>query len=785
MLELGVNNNSRSIPSAFNAAEENTILSSSPAFGTPAYPIQKSRSEAQIKPSVLPVLIPPVSLRPLAFRTLTKKYGLTLTSTALQALATFIGKSCGSGWREEGLAEKVLEEVAKIWKKNRGNAIVEGDSQELKEVFKVVEGSMQGGRLVQQEDVQLPDRSDVQNVNGANPLADNHKQPGRLPRSGVEGNLAEGEGSEDGGKCRDPRKWLKVVNAFDQPRLLYNPNQRHFEKDQTTPSLLPNPSHKTQAFRNRYNVVHQRLLRNESFQSPTIAHPRAHGLQRATSSITQQQAYKITPIANLLGRGGSSHVLLGLLTTSPTGGIAISDLTGNVGLELSHARLVPKDGSWICPGMIVIVDGVYEQDGSTDGLRLGGGSGVGGTISGKFVAASVGGPPCERREISLGVDDASRKSDAISGGGFGWVDFLGIGSDRASGSKVRHMENSLLKIAGASVGRSRIVCLGELTLDNPKTLGALRQLLGSYAAEKDKEAPMAFVLAGSFVSHAAMAGGKDDGSIEYKESFDLLASTLSEYPTIQQASTFIFVPGDNDPWLSSFSKGASTVVPRKGVPELFTSRVRRSFVTANGEKERNPQSDLDGEAIWTSNPARISLFGPTQEIVVYRDDISSRLRRSSILFGAAGESHVDNAALGQSAPDGQVANMEDRQMEIDFENSDTRLNAVPQPPSPSGPSQEIQAARKLVKTILDQGYLSPFPLSSHPVLWDWASSLHLYPLPSTLILVDAESAPFAVTYEGCHVMNPGKLVADSRKSIAKWIEYDAATRRGVVRETKF
>ena len=764
------------------AAERDEVPSSSPAFGSPAYPIQRAGSDVQAKPSVLPVLIPPANLRPLAFRTLTKKYGLTLTSTALQALATFIGKSCGSGWREEGLAEKVLEEVAKQWKRNKGNLIVDGDSQELRDILKILEGSMQGGRFVQEDSSRLKGERVERATNTAPSLAGFDRQASTLQNGRDRGSVAEAEPKGEEQTSQDLRRWLKVVHAFDQPRLFYNPIQRHFERRQKRPSLFPAPSHKTLAFRDRYNLVHQRLLRNESFQSSTVDHSRAHGLQRS-SSITQQQAYKLTPIANLLGRGGSTHVLLGLLTTSPTGGLSISDLTGNIALDLSRAKLVPDNGSWVCPGMVVIVEGLYEQDGSMDGLRLGGGSGVGGTIGGRFIAASVGGPPCERREISLGFEDSSRKTDSTAGGGFGWVDFLGVGSERASGSKMRVIERSLLKENAASTGRSRVVCLGELTLDNPKTLEALRQVLGLYAAEKALDVPLAFILSGNFVTHAAMAGGGDDGSIAYKENFDLLASTLSEYPTILQASTFIFVPGDNDPWLSSFSRGAAAVVPRKGIPQLFTSRIRRSFVTANGEAERNPIAEIDGEAIWTSNPARISLFGPNQEIAVFRDDISGRLRRSAVPFPAVGEERRDGVSNG-AAPEDQAVGQDDSQMDLDTDTPRANFSIV-EPSGAAQPGLEVQAARKLVKTILDQGYLSPFPLSSRPVLWDWAGSLQLYPLPSALILIDAESAPFAVTYEGCHVMNPGRLVADSRKSIAKWIEYDAATRRGVIRDTKF
>src|ERR1700723_1369667 len=99
----------------------NPIPSSSPAFSTPIHPIIPRRTvpipapltlkaaASPLKPTILPILLPPATLRPLAFRTFTKKHNLTLTSSALQALATFIGRNCGSGWREEGLAERVLE----------------------------------------------------------------------------------------------------------------------------------------------------------------------------------------------------------------------------------------------------------------------------------------------------------------------------------------------------------------------------------------------------------------------------------------------------------------------------------------------------------------------------------------------------------------------------------------------------------------------------------------------------------------------------------------------------
>ncbi|KMU87339.1 Dpb2p [Coccidioides immitis H538.4] len=85
------------------------------------------------------------------------------------------------------------------------------------------------------------------------------------------------------------------------------------------------------------------------------------------------------------------------------------------------------------------------------------------------------------------------------------------------------------------------------------------------------------------------------------------------------------------------------------------------------------------------------------------------------------------------------------------------------------------AARKLVKSILDQGHLSPFPTTTRAVFWDHASALYLYPLPTCLILADTSTGPFSVTYEGCHVLNPGKFVTDSAPNKVTWAEYDIST----------
>lgn len=780
----------------------NPIPSSSPAFATPVHPIHLHNPPEPIKPSILPILLPPVTLRPLAFRIFTKKHNLTLTSPALQTLANFIGKHCGSGWREEGLAEKAIDEIARAWKKSGGGVIVAGEGEDLKKILGNVEESMVGGRIVQTKGFSRRGSFALSSRGLDEDTAGSVRSQATMAREDSKASIGLStlvvDDDEENDQSIDPRQWLKVVGAFDQPRLTYNVNQKHFEIAATPPSLLPDPSHKTQLFRHRYNLIYQRLLRNESFQSSSIAVSRTSTLQRSSSTtMTAQQAYKITPVANLLGRSGSTHLLLGLLTISPTGTLAISDLSGSIALDLSHARPVPENGAWFTPGMIVLVDGVYEEGGSTAGPGLGGNGGVGGTIGGKFIGFSVGGPPCERREVTLGVTTISGNGNLNAGGGFGWVDFLGVGSERASGSAMRKVEQRVLgrsPMQTSTEGRRRLVIMGEVNLDNVKTLQALRKVMGSYAAKPAEEAPMVIILVGNFVRHAVLAGGGSGGSIEYKEYVDSIASVLSDYPTILQAATFIFVPGDNDPWASAFSAGAATMLPKKGVPELFTSRVKRAFAAANAEADRPGGRKTDGEAIWSTNPTRLTLFGPAQEVVFFRDDISGRLRRGAICFKPLKAEQVSESGTTQDLDpdtDSSIPTRDEEQREsINIDQAiETAESRVPVPKaketSEQSGSSDLLTARKLVKTILDQGYLSPFPLSNRPILWDYAGALQLYPLPSALVLVDPEAPPFALTYEGCHVMNPGPLVPQSRSGLAQWMEYDTRTRRGKMRETRF
>lgn len=216
------------------APPSSAIPSSSPAFGTPAHPLKPFAVNAP-KAAVLPIILPPPTLRPLAFRTFTKKHSLTLTSSALQELASFIGRHCGSGWREEGLAERVLEEVARSWKNRNGGVIVEGSSKELQEILKTLQGNMSGGRITGparglprgDSMLEFKENDALSTRLGLRPAPlsrDDSNTSFGMSGLGVEEDPDEEEGSND------PRAWLKIISAFEQPRLIYNVGKKHFER---------------------------------------------------------------------------------------------------------------------------------------------------------------------------------------------------------------------------------------------------------------------------------------------------------------------------------------------------------------------------------------------------------------------------------------------------------------------------------------------------------------------------------------------------------------------------
>ncbi|WEW55605.1 DNA-directed DNA polymerase epsilon, subunit B [Emydomyces testavorans] len=735
--------------------------------------------------AILPVVLPPSVLRPTAFRIFTKKHSLTVTSASLQTLASFVGTNCGSGWREEGLAELLLDEIARVWKNAGGGIIVEESPNiSLKELLDKLESRISHGRILP-----TPHEETTQqtvSLTKANTRSEGHSASDTthtflsLPDSPFNAN------QRDQIPLGDPENWIKVISAFNQPRVTYSTNKRNFEPSPLSTTFFSSPSHRVLAFHDRYNRVYQRVLRNKAFQEASVVLPVPRLLQPSSRPVNGN--YNVTLISSLQGRSGISHLVLGLLHLSPVGEFCLSDLTGTIALDLQNAKGVAEDEVWFVPGMVLLVDGIYEE-GITPGSQIRGTCGIGGTIDGRFIASAIASPPCERREISLGISQ-SPGNVSVAVEGFGWTDFLGVGSVRAEGSYMRDIQQRYSQLASSPVAadiRTQLVIMSEINLDNPRAPEALKNVFKLYNVLPIERTPLAFLLIGNFAERSVMDGEGGVGIIEYKELFDRLAAILSEFSRLLQNSTFIFVPGNNDPWASSFCIGAAPPIPRGPIPSLFTSRIRRAFSAA--KEVQIPEAIGRGrKSIWTSNPARVSIFGPLQELVVFRDDVSDRLRRASVNFqeGLCQKlGHIATAgAFEEQSHDDSIRDIMGSAETLPIHKLGKPLQARANHLTETDELRNI-AARKLVKSLLDQGHLSPFPTTVRPILWDHASALHLYPLPTSLILADPATGPFVVTYEGCHVINPGRLMPKNSLQAATWAEYNVLTCKSCIHEEKF
>lgn len=315
-------------------------------------------------------------------------------------------------------------------------------------------------------------------------------------------------------------------------------------------------------------------------------------------------------------------------------------------------------------GAYVLIEGEYTH---TEQLR----------------AWAIGHPPSERRE----------EARALSG----HLDWYGAGA-----VPVKHVP--LLRAQEMQHPDICIAVLSDVHLDDPATLAHLRAILQGY---QDADfMPLAIVLCGHFSSTPVEVAGALDS---YAASFARLADVMLRFPRLLQSCHWIFVPGPRDP-------AATTLLPRPRIPAPLVQRFER----------RLPRDFCESRLHWMSNPCRIVYL--SQDIVIFRDDIMSKMLRNAIL------------------------------LKDDLEASDLQ--------------------KHLVSTLLDQAHLCPLPPQVRPILWEYAHALRLYPMPSAvrchrpdmqLVLADKYDR-FELTYEKCHVFNPGSF-----RGRACWTTYYPAT----------
>jgi len=302
-------------------------------------------------------------------------------------------------------------------------------------------------------------------------------------------------------------------------------------------------------------------------------------------------------------------------------------------------------------GCIVLVEGVLSE--------------------GIFRVQSLASPPSETRA----------KSISANGG-----DEFHFGNDSASA--VSAHESRRLKALEKKATDTMFVMLSDVHLDSPVVFSKLRELF----AGCEPLCPPVFVFMGNFTQKPFGVGATQCRPEEFRAHFARLGKLISEFPGLVKYSHFIFVPGPLDP-------GSANVYPRSPIPDTFS----------NALGENLPQS---ARYTFTTNPCRIKFY--TQEIVLFRDDIVSKMRRNCVVQPSE-SFHADG--------------------------------------------KPVQLTEHLVQTLIDQAHLSPLPIHVRPTYWQYDAAMRLYPTPDVLILADHYDQ-YYWNYNASDVFNPGSFPTD-------------------------
>jgi DNA polymerase epsilon subunit 2 len=296
------------------------------------------------------------------------------------------------------------------------------------------------------------------------------------------------------------RPQFKVLNAFDTPRLVYDSLRQQFnhvsieDEQASSPStslLLGSAKDKIEMITQRYQLIHQRVLRNELFKPrPT----NAYQAEDDTPKLT------LTSIDRLLGSAGStSHhlsnttfVLLGMLTTNPGADnlssshpICLEDLTGKVTLNLQNAEAADKEGGgFYTEQSMVLVQGHYEDDDT-------------------FHVHRMGFPPLETKEESELILPTSSRNQPFS----------------------------------STTPPLEVLVFSNAHLDDPDVLSQLQAIFQELQDQVKRN--VVLCLMGNFSSTGGSSGGT-------AAALDELALLIDQFPHVARHVQMVLIPGPDD-----------------------------------------------------------------------------------------------------------------------------------------------------------------------------------------------------------------------------------------------
>jgi len=299
----------------------------------------------------------------------------------------------------------------------------------------------------------------------------------------------------------------------------------------------------------------------------------------------------------------------------------------------------------------------------------------------------------------IGHPPTESRLDTIQSIGYAKLDIFGTMPSESEFAKTRN-EELIHGIDGM------FVILSDVHLDNPEVMEKLKTLFQGFY---DNHILPLFVFIGNFTSKPITS----QEGIRYLTTLmeDLAHLISKQFPRLAKEAKFIFVPGPQD--LGS----TGNILPRGPLPKLACQTIKSKL----------------SHLTLASNPCRIRYF--TKEFVICRHSFVQALGKHSIVPPRINQVQDEN--MNDSNP-----NTQELALTQDAKKSTTNCDTIDH----------------AIKTMLDQAHLTPLPLMSQPIFWQYDHALRLYPLPDALIVADNSSVPaYCRTYRDCSVVHPGSF----------------------------
>ncbi|KAJ2790405.1 DNA-directed DNA polymerase epsilon, subunit B [Coemansia linderi] len=276
-----------------------------------------------------------------------------------------------------------------------------------------------------------------------------------------------------------------VIDAFDVPAWWYDPSKKMFALAFTQGDILSSAESKAALFRQRYDLLRQRVLRNDNFMPVSF------------SDQEKDRFYKLSTIDSLQGREGEHFLIFGMLAQLEEGKMFLEDKAGSIELDFSKAK---SANGLFTESCFVLVDGYVED--------------------GKLRVEEIGLPPPEAREKTRAA--------------FPNVNLFGGQPSLRTDAQLRAIEVA---------NDNGIIILSDVWLDRQETMDALGTLFEGFSHSTP---PIAFIFIGDFSSKPFVSGSGE--TAQYRDNMTALGQLIAGFPTIARSSHFVFVPGNNDPW---------------------------------------------------------------------------------------------------------------------------------------------------------------------------------------------------------------------------------------------